>query len=144
MIKGEKFESPTPMQKNQRIKFNPQEIKIDWPWISSFANTMKIKKKNIIKIDDNGNIPIKPQLLRSMSTRSKWGEGLSLAKEETKEDDTMSMASEISRMSFEPTRHSVDRSMSLDRKVIGYKSRTISEPIYEDELLKKSNYGDML
>jgi len=26
--------------------------------------------------------------------------------------------------------------MSLDRKVIGYKIRTISEPIYEDELLK--------
>ena len=54
------------------------------------------------------------------------------------------MASEMSRMSFESVRHSVDRSMSLDRKVIGYKSRTISEPIYEDELLKKSNYGDML
>ena len=80
MIEVEKFDSSTPMQKNQRIKFNPQEIKIDWPWISSFANTMKIKKKNIIKIDDNGNIPIKPQLLRSMSTRSKWGEGLSLVK----------------------------------------------------------------
>jgi len=48
----------------------------------------------------------------------------------------MSMASEMSRMSFEPTRHSVDRSISLDRKVIGYKIRTISEPIYEDELVK--------
>jgi len=46
------------------------------------------------------------------------------------------MASEMSRMSFESVRHSVDRSMSLDRKVIGYKTRTISEPIYEDELLK--------
>ena len=70
-----------------------------------------------------------------MSARSEWGEGSSSGKE-VKEDDTMSMASEISRMSFEPTRHSVDRSMSLDRKVIGYKSRTISEPIDEDELLK--------
>ena len=39
-------------------------------------------------------------------------------------------------MSFESARHSVDRSMSLDRKVIGYKTRTVSEPIYEDELLK--------
>ena len=39
-------------------------------------------------------------------------------------------------MSFEPITHSVDRSMSPDRKVIGYKTRTISEPIYEDELVK--------
>ena len=62
-----------------------------------------------------------------MSARSEWGEGSSLAKEDIKQDDTMSMASEISRMSFESTRHSVDRSMSLDRKVIGYKTRTISE-----------------
>jgi len=56
----------------------------------------------------------------------------------------MSIAIEMSRMSFESARHSVDRSMSLNRKVIGYKTRTISEPIYEDELLKKSNYRDML
>ena len=70
------------------------------------------------------------------SARSEWGEGSSSAKEENKEDDAMSMASEISRMSFEPARHSVDRNISLDRKVIGYKIRTISEPIYEDELLK--------
>jgi len=54
-----------------------------------------------------------------MSTRSEWGEGSSLAKEDIKEDDTMSMASEMSRMSFEPARHSVYQSMSLDRKVIG-------------------------
>ena len=39
-------------------------------------------------------------------------------------------------MSFEPVRHSVNRSMIPNRKVIGYKTRTISEPIYEDELLK--------
>ena len=63
-------------------------------------------------------------------------EGLSSAMEEIKEDDTMNMASVMSRMSFELARHSVDRSMSLDRKVIGYKTRTISEPTYEDELLK--------
>ena len=71
-----------------------------------------------------------------MSVRSEWEEGSSLEKEQIKEDDTMSIASEIGRMSFESARHSVDQSMSLDRKVIGYKTRTISEPIYEDELLK--------
>ena len=71
-----------------------------------------------------------------MSARSEWGEGSSSAKEETKEDDTMSMASEMSRMSFESARHSIDCSMSLDRKFIRYKTRTISEPIYEDEVLK--------
>jgi len=73
-----------------------------------------------------------------MSARSEWREGSTSAKEDIKEDDTMSMASEMSRISFEPTRHSVDRSMSLDRKVIRYKTRIISEPIYEDELLKSS------
>ena len=58
------------------------------------------------------------------------------AKEEPKEDETISMTSEIIRMSFEAARPSVDRSMSLERKVIGYKTRTVSEPIYEDELVK--------
>ena len=48
------------------------------------------------------------------------------------------MASEMSTMSFEPTRHSVDRSMSLVKNIIGYKTRTISEPINEDELVKKT------
>ena len=81
-------------------------------------------------------ITIKPQLLRSMSARSEWEEGSSSAKEDIKEDDTMSTASEMSQMIFEPARHSVDRSMSLDRKVIWYKTGTISQPIYEDELLK--------
>ena len=70
MIEAEKFESPTPMQKIQRIKSNPQEIKIDRSWISSFANPTKINKKNIIKIDEEGKITIKPQLLRNMSTIS--------------------------------------------------------------------------
>ena len=46
------------------------------------------------------------------------------------------MNSEMSRMSFEATRPSVDQIMSLYRKVIGYKTRTISEPIYDDELVK--------
>ena len=90
----------------------------------------------MIKIDKEGKITIKPQLLRSMSARSEWGEGSSSAKEEHKEDDTISMASEMSRMSFEPAQHSVDRSMSRDKKAIGLKTRTISEPIHEDELLK--------
>ena len=65
----------------------------------------KINKKNVIKIDENGKLTIKPQLLRSMSARSKWGEGSSSAKEGIKEDDTMSVASKMSRMSFEPVRH---------------------------------------
>ena len=51
-------------------------------------NPTKIIKKNVIKIDENGKIIVKPQLLRSMSARSEWGEGSSSAKEETKEDDT--------------------------------------------------------
>jgi len=42
----------------------------------------------------------------------------------------------MSQMSFEPIRHSIDRSMSLNRKVIGYKIRTIDELIYENELVK--------
>ena len=71
-----------------------------------------------------------PQLLRSMSTRSDWGEGSSSTKEELKEDDIISMLSEMSRTSFELVR------TSLDKKVIRYKTRTVSEPIYEDELLK--------
>ena len=74
MIEAEKFESPTPMQKIQRIKSNPQEIKIDRSWISNFANPTKITKKNIIKIDEEGKITIKSQFLRSKSTRSDWGE----------------------------------------------------------------------
>ena len=48
----------------------------------------------------------------------------------------MNIASKMSRMSFEPIRHSVDQSMSLDRKVIGYKTRNINELFYEYELLK--------
>jgi len=71
-----------------------------------------------------------------MSARSGCGEGSSTAKEELKEDDTMSVAREMSKMSFEPARHSVDRSMSLDKKLIENKISTISEPIYEDEVLK--------
>ena len=77
----------------------------------------------MIKIDENGQITIKLQLLRSMSARLEWGGCSSSAKEEIKEDDTMmSMASEMSRMSFESARHGIDRSMSLDRKAIEYKT----------------------
>ena len=84
------------MQKIQRIKSNSQEIKIDRSWISSFASPTKINKKNVIKINKNGKITIKPQLLRTMSARSKQGEGSSSAKEKPKEDDIMSMTSEMS------------------------------------------------
>jgi len=59
MIKVEKFESPTPMQKIQRIKSNPQEITINRSWISSFANPTKINKKKVIEISENGKISIK-------------------------------------------------------------------------------------
>ena len=132
MIEAEKFKSPTPMQKIERIKFNPQEIKIDRSWIPSLANPTKINKKNIIKIDKNGKLTIKPQLLRRMSVRSKWREGSSIAKE----DDTMSMTDKMSGMSFEHTRYNIDKSMGLDRKVIKQKTRTTSESIYKDELNK--------
>ena len=94
MIEAEKFKSPIPMQKIQRIKFNPQYIRIDKSWIESFVNPTKINRTNVIKINENGKITVKPQLLRSMSIRLEWGEGSSLAKEDIK-DVTMSMASEM-------------------------------------------------
>jgi len=71
-----------------------------------------------------------------MSARLEWREGSSSAKEELKEDDIISMTSKMNRICFEPVRHSVDRSMNLERKVIGYKTRIVSEPIYADELVK--------
>ena len=42
----------------------------------------------------------------------------------------------MSRISFDAARPSADQIMSLDRKVIGNKTRTVSEPIYEDGLVK--------
>ena len=42
----------------------------------------------------------------------------------------------MNRMSFEPVRNIVDRRMSLARKIIGYKMRTINQLIYKGELLK--------
>jgi len=71
-----------------------------------------------------------------MNARSKEREGSLIAKEECKEDDTLSMTYKINRMNFEPARHNIDRNTSLYRKVVGYKTRTVSELIYEDELLK--------
>jgi len=55
--------------------------------------------------------------LKSISATSEWGEGSSMAKEAFEENDTMSMTTEMSRMSFEPTRHRVNRSMNLDNKL---------------------------
>jgi len=40
------------MQNIQRIKSNPQDIRIDKSWIASFANPTKINKKSVIKIDE--------------------------------------------------------------------------------------------
>ena len=68
---------------------------------------------------------MKHQLLRSMSARSISEEGSSTAKEELKEDVIISKTSEMSRMNFEPARHSVDRSISLDKRVIGYKLKLL-------------------
>ena len=45
IIEAANFENPTPMQKIQRIKSNPQEIKIDWSWIASFSNLQKSIRK---------------------------------------------------------------------------------------------------
>ena len=59
-------------KKIQRIKSNPQDIRINKSWIQSFVNPTKINKKNVIKIDENGKITIKPQLLRSMSVKAEW------------------------------------------------------------------------
>ena len=42
----------------------------------------------------------------------------------------------MSRMNFESARLSVDQSMSLNKKVIRYKIGTVSEPVYENELVK--------
>ena len=42
----------------------------------------------------------------------------------------------MSRMSLEAARPSIDRIRSQERKVIEYKTRTVSEPIYEDGLVK--------
>ena len=81
------------MQKIQRIKSNPQEKKVDCSWIFNFTNPKKIYKKNVIKIDENDKTIVKPQLLRSMSARLEWKEGSSSAKEELKQDDTISMTS---------------------------------------------------
>jgi len=59
-IDVKKFESLTPMQKILRINSNPQDIRIDKSWIASFANPTKINRKNVIKIDENEKITIKP------------------------------------------------------------------------------------
>jgi len=75
-----------------------------------------------------------------MSTKLDCEERSSSSKEEHKEDDTISMTCEMCRMSFETVRPSLDRLTSMERKVIGYKTRTVSEPIYEDELVKNMTW----
>jgi len=75
-------------------------------------------------------------IIKKYKCKIRIGRRIVTAKEELKEDDTMSMGSEMSRMSFESARYNVDRSMSLHRKVIGYKTRMISEPIYENKFVK--------
>ena len=84
MIEAEKFKSPPPMQKIQMIKSNSHEIKIGHSWISSFVNPIKIYKRNIIKIDEEGKITIKHQLLRNMTTKSDWEKDLHQLKKSLK------------------------------------------------------------
>ena len=57
--------------------------------------------------------------MKSTSTRSEWEERSLVAKEEHKEDDITNVTSEMSRMSFEWAKHSVDQYISLDRNIIG-------------------------
>ena len=65
-----------------------------------------------------------------MTARLKWEKGCSIVKEELKDDDTMSMPVKWVEWGLGPTRYSVHWNMSLDRKVIGHKIRTI-KPMYE-------------
>jgi len=60
-------------------------------------------------------------LSRNISTRSQGGEGSSSVREELKEDDIISITSEMSQIIFESARYSVDRSMSLNKKSLGTK-----------------------
>jgi len=76
-IEVEQFKSLFPMQKIQRIKSSPYKIKVDHSWMSSFGKPMKLIKKNVIKIDEEGKSIIKSQLFRSLSTRSDWEKGSS-------------------------------------------------------------------
>ena len=46
-------------------------MKSDRSWISGFVNPTRINKKNIIKINENDKIIIKPQLLRGIRARNK-------------------------------------------------------------------------
>ena len=64
IIEAKKFGSPTLMQDTQRIKPNSYEIKINGSWISSFANSTKINKKNVIKFIEDDKITIKLQIIK--------------------------------------------------------------------------------
>ena len=50
-----------------------------------------------------------------MGVKLEWREGSTLVKEEVK--TTISMTSQLSRMSIEPAQHSVDRSISSKQKL---------------------------
>jgi len=52
------------MQDTQRIKPNSYEIKINRSWISSFTNSTKINKKNVIKVIEDDKITIKLQIIK--------------------------------------------------------------------------------
>jgi len=71
-----------------------------------------------------------------MSARIERKKEYPLLKEKAREDDMVSMTSEISKMSFQLERHNIDQIMSVKRKIIGYKTRIASEKINKDELFK--------
>jgi len=64
-----------------------------------------------------------------LSARSEWGEGSLSGKEDLKEDNTISMTSEKSRMSFEPARHSIDRTMEICYEATNTNPNSIYIPI---------------
>ena len=64
----------------------------------TLSSLQKINKKNERKTDENRKITIKPKLLRSMIVRLDEGEASSSAKVVLKEDDTINMTCQISRI----------------------------------------------
>lgn len=92
----------------------------------------------MVKIDVFIKIIIKLKIIWSLSIiegRRSWGEGFFFKREFLiKEEDNQSVFSDISKMSFELVRVSID-GISVDgRRFVVYKTRIISEVIYEDEL----------
>ena len=115
IIQVDKFEPANgiPIGRIVPKRINPNEIKLDNRWITSFNNLKNItKRKNIIKIDNTRNIKIKTP-------------------------NTMENNDEMENVNILSGRHSIDYSStqssrsSVSKRIIGY--RTTNVPIYEDE-----------